>query len=49
MTRVSLVRGTGYASLDQEAVAMVRRASPFPAPPPGHLRNFTAPIGFRPQ
>lgn len=30
-----LVRGSGDAALDQEAVAMVRRASPVPAPPDG--------------
>ncbi|WP_449255076.1 energy transducer TonB family protein [Bosea sp. (in: a-proteobacteria)] len=30
-----LVRGSGDAALDQEAVAMIRRASPVPAPPDG--------------
>lgn len=30
-----LVRGSGDAALDEEAVAMVRRASPVPAPPDG--------------
>lgn len=30
-----LVRGSGEASLDDEAVAMIRRASPVPAPPDG--------------
>lgn len=29
----SLVRGSGDAALDEEAVAMIRRASPVPAPP----------------
>jgi periplasmic protein TonB len=47
VTRVSLVRGTGSAILDQEATAMVRRASPFPAPPDGRPLNFTAPVSFR--
>lgn len=30
-----LIRGSGDAALDEEAVAMVRRASPVPAPPAG--------------
>ncbi|MDP3321632.1 MAG: energy transducer TonB, partial [Bosea sp. (in: a-proteobacteria)] len=30
-----LVRGSGDALLDEEAVAMIRRASPVPAPPEG--------------
>jgi periplasmic protein TonB len=49
VTRVSLVNGTGHAPLDQEATAMVRRASPFPAPPDGRPLNFTAPISWRAQ
>jgi protein TonB len=49
VTRVSLVRGTGSAILDQEATAMVRRASPFPAPPDGRSANFTVPVSFRIQ
>jgi TonB family protein len=46
VTRVSVVRGSGHASLDQEAAAMVRRASPFPPPPPGAARSFTVPVRF---
>jgi protein TonB len=46
VTRVSLVRGTGSAILDQEATAMVRRASPFPAPPDGRAQNLTVPVNF---
>jgi len=42
-----LVRGSGVASLDQEATAMVQRASPFPAPPDGRGVNFTVPVSFR--
>lgn len=49
VTRVSVVRGTGYASIDQEARAMVRRASPFPAPPDGRAVSFTVPLTFRIQ
>jgi periplasmic protein TonB len=47
VTSVKLTRGTGFASLDAEATAMVRRASPFPAPPDGRPQSFTVPIGFR--
>jgi protein TonB len=46
VTRVALVRGTGIASLDQESQAMVRRASPFPAPPAGRPVSITAPVSF---
>jgi periplasmic protein TonB len=46
---VSLTRGSGDAEIDAEVVAMVRRASPFPAPPPGAPRAFSAPINFRLQ
>ncbi|MFL6930329.1 MAG: energy transducer TonB, partial [Xanthobacteraceae bacterium] len=49
VTRVSLVRSSGFSSLDQEAPAMVRRASPFPAPPDGRPVSFTAPASFRIQ
>jgi periplasmic protein TonB len=49
VTGVSLVRGTGSAILDQEVTAMVRRASPFPAPPDGRPQSFTAPVSFRIQ
>jgi len=49
VTRVALVRGTGSSSLDQEATAMVRRASPFPAPPDGRAQSFTVPVNFRVQ
>lgn len=47
VTSVSLSRGTGVAALDQEAVAMVRRASPFPAPPNGRPMSFTVPVSYR--
>jgi TonB family protein len=49
VTSVALVRPSGIASLDQEAQAMVRRASPFPPPPPGAPRSFTAPVRFHLQ
>jgi TonB family protein len=43
---VQLASGSGVPVIDQEAVAMVRRASPFPAPPDGRARNFTVPVRF---
>jgi protein TonB len=47
VTSVNLARGSGVASIDQEVVAMVRRASPFPAPPGGRPQSFTVPVSFR--
>lgn len=45
---VSLARSSGNAILDQAAVAMVRRASPFPPIPAGYDGDgsFTAPVQF---
>jgi protein TonB len=46
---VSLAKRTGHPILDREAVAMVRRASPFPAIPPGTGKSqvtVRAPIRF---
>jgi periplasmic protein TonB len=41
-----LVRSSGYAELDAAVLALVRRASPVPAPPPGTPRDITAPVRF---
>ncbi len=44
-----LVRRSGYASLDREAVELVRRAQPFPAPPPelrGNTVTIVVPVRF---
>jgi protein TonB len=46
VTSARLARGSGNAAIDQEVVAMARRASPFPAPPDGRGRNFTVPVRF---
>ncbi len=46
VTSVRLARGSGVASIDQETQAMVRRASPFPAPPGGRVVSFTVPVNF---
>lgn len=43
---VSLSRSSGFAALDQEVLAMVKRASPVPAPPPGVNRTVVAPVMF---
>jgi len=45
-TSVRLRRGTGFAVLDEEVQAMVRRASPFPIPPRGADITFSAPVSF---
>jgi len=47
VTSARLVSGSGVASIDQEVQAMVRRASPFPAPPNARPRSFTVPVAFR--
>jgi protein TonB len=47
VTSSRLAHGSGIASIDGEVQAMVRRASPFPAPPGGAPRSFTVPVSFR--
>ncbi len=42
----SLARSSGNSMLDNEAVSMVRRSSPVPAPPPGVNRTIILPIRF---
>ena len=49
VTSVSVVSHTGNAALDQELAAMVRRASPFPAPPDGQPKSFTVPVSWNLQ
>jgi protein TonB len=44
-----IVRTSGFAALDQETIDTVRRAQPFPSPPPnmpGERFDFTVPIRF---
>lgn len=43
---VSLSRSSGHPSLDQDVLALVRRASPVPAPPPDANRTLTVPFEF---
>ncbi len=48
-TGISLARSSGHGLLDSEALAMVRRASPFPPIPPESGQtsaSFTAPIVY---
>jgi protein TonB len=48
--RVASVRvagSSGVPTLDQAAVALVQRASPFPAPPSGRQVSLTVPVAFR--
>jgi protein TonB len=44
-----IVKSSGYAALDQETLATVRRAQPFPVPPAGfdgERFNFNVPVKF---
>lgn len=43
---VSLSRSSGFPALDQDVLAMVRAASPVPAPPPDVSRTLTVPFQF---
>lgn len=43
---LTLVKPTGDRDLDAEAIALVRRAAPFPKPPPGVLLTFAPLIVF---
>jgi protein TonB len=49
VTSLSLAHGSGAAILDEAALSMVHRASPFPPFPPGLGRSrmdFAAPVRF---
>ncbi|MDQ0423424.1 TonB family protein [Rhizobium sp. CRIBSB] len=43
---VSLSRSSGYPTLDNAVLDMVRAASPVPPPPPGVNKTITAPVKF---
>lgn len=43
---VSLLRSSGEADLDAESIELVRRAAPFPPPPPGAQHSFAAEVSF---
>lgn len=44
--KVSIVQSSGSAAADAFAIDMVKRAAPFPPPPPGASRTFTPAIAF---
>lgn len=44
---VQLARSSGHTELDEAVLALVRRASPVPAPPPDAPRDITAPVRFQ--
>jgi TonB family protein len=46
VTSVELAQTSGVGAFDQEVVAMVRRASPFPQPPDRRSHDFTVPVRF---
>lgn len=46
---VSLAGSSGFPELDAEVLALVRRASPVPAPPPGANKTIMAPVRFSPR
>jgi len=49
VTSARLARSSGSPALDEEAVALLRRASPVPPPPPevgGSTISFTVPVDF---
>lgn len=46
VTTARLANGSGNAAIDQEVVAMVLRASPFPRPPDRRDRDFSVPVRF---
>jgi TonB family protein len=43
---IDLMRSSGEAELDAEALTMVRDAAPFPRPPAGAIRKFAPIIAF---
>lgn len=45
----TLVRSSGFADLDAEAMALMKRASPVPPPPAGIPHTITVPIRFNIQ
>ncbi|MGA3304041.1 MAG: TonB family protein [Methylovirgula sp.] len=45
----ALYRTSGHPILDDEAVASIRRAAPFPPPPPGIPHGFIAQMEFPPK
>ncbi|MFD0982725.1 TonB family protein [Tropicimonas aquimaris] len=47
LTSISIARSSSSPSLDEAALAQVRRAVPFPPPPPGARRSYSVKISGR--
>ena len=47
LAALSVAQSSGAQRIDQAALDLVRRAAPFPAPPPGARRDFAVLIEFR--
>lgn len=47
LAALSIARSSGSAALDQAALRVVQRATPFPPPPSGARRSFSIPIKAR--
>jgi protein TonB len=47
VSQIALTKKSGFASLDRESQAMVRRAAPFPPTPTGDAMSFTVPVDFK--
>lgn len=48
VTGATITRGSGSPAFDSQALAMIRKAAPFPSPPAGAPRAFDADIRFNP-
>jgi len=46
VTNARVMKGSGSSLLDEEAIAMLNRASPLPAPPDDSISNLSLPIQF---
>lgn len=47
VSELALARSSGVAGLDEQALALVQRATPLPAPPQGRRLRLLVPIEFR--
>ena len=46
LTGAEVVTSSGIKKLDDEAISIVHKAAPFPPPPPGAQRSFSANVSF---
>lgn len=47
LASVSIAGSSGSGAINRAAIDHIRRAAPFPAPPPGARRRFVIPVKFR--